>query len=59
MRVNGAPAELGELFTDAAGPVGSDGRVFVTSDCVITTAPLGATEADVREETGALEAGAA
>ena len=59
MRVNGNPAELADLFTDAAGAVGSDGRVFVTSDCVITTAPLGATEGDVREETGALEAGPA
>ena len=59
MRVNGTPAELTDLFTDAAGAVGSDGRVFVTSDCVITTAPLVVSEGDVREETGALEAGPA
>jgi hypothetical protein len=59
MRVNGNPAKLADLFTDAAGAVGSDGRVFVTSDCVITTAPLVVSEGDVREETGALEAGPA
>jgi hypothetical protein len=59
MRVNGNPAEVADLFTDAAGAVGSDGRVFVTSDCVITTAPLVVGEGDVREETGALEAGPA
>jgi hypothetical protein len=62
MRVNGNPSELADLFTDAAGAVGavgSDGRVFVTSDCVITTAPLVVSEGDVREETGALEAGPA
>lgn len=59
MRVNGIPAELSDLFTDAAGAVGSDGRVFVTSDCLITTAPLVVSEGDVREETGALEAGPA
>jgi hypothetical protein len=59
MRVNGNPSELADPFTDAAGAVGSDGRVFVTSDCVITTAPLVVSEGDVREETGALEAGPA
>jgi hypothetical protein len=59
MKVNGNPAELADLFTDAAGAVGSDGRVFVTSDCVITTVPLVFSEGDVREETGALEAGPA
>jgi hypothetical protein len=59
MRVNGNPVELADLLTDVAGAVGSDGRVFVTSDCVITTAPLVVSEGDVREETGALEAGPA
>jgi hypothetical protein len=32
MRGNGNPAELADLFTDAAGALGPDGRVFVTSD---------------------------
>jgi hypothetical protein len=59
MRVDGNPAEVADLFTDVAGAVGSDGRVFVTSDCVITTAPLVVSEGDVREATGALEAGPA
>jgi hypothetical protein len=59
MRVNGNPVELADLLTDVAGAVGSDGRFFVTSDCVITTAPLVVGEGDVREETGALEAGPA
>jgi hypothetical protein len=59
MRVNGPPPELAELFTDVAGAVGPDGRVFVTSDGVITTAPLVVSEGEVREETGALEAGPA
>jgi len=59
MRGNDNPAELAELFTAAAGAGGSDGWVFVSADCVITTGPLGASEGDVREERGALEAGAA
>jgi hypothetical protein len=53
------PAELAELFTATAGAGGSDGWAFVSADCVITTAPLGASEGGVREERGALEAGAA
>ncbi len=53
------PSELAELFTTAAGAGGFDGWVFVSADCVRTTAPLGASEGDVREERGALEAGAA
>jgi hypothetical protein len=57
-RGNGNPAELTELFTTAAGAGGFAGWVFVSADCVITTAPLGASEGDVREERGALEAGA-
>jgi hypothetical protein len=59
MRVIDNPAELAAPSTDAAGALGSDGRVFVTSDCVITPAPLVVCEGDVREETGALEAGPA
>ena len=59
MRGIGNPTELAELFTAAAGAGGFDGWVLVSADCVITTAPLGATEGDVREEIGALEAGPA
>lgn len=59
MRGIGNPSELAELFTATAGAGGPDGWVFVSADFVRTTAPLGASEGDVREERGALEAGAA
>src|SRR5262245_65133652 len=56
--------EREDRFSAAAGAGASgvgraDGSVFVTADCVRTTAPLGASEGPVRGAVGALAAGAA
>ena len=64
IRGNDNPKERADRFSAAAGAgapdaAGSDGSVFVTADCVRTTAPLGASEGPVRGAVGALAAGAA